>query len=90
MKRNKILPDKHIILDIIKEKEGINETVLTFYENYIRGMATDPIYSKDGIRAGYCYDDDLAQELRLALSQCLPALRRALIKHNMENRPVVL
>ena len=36
------------------------------------------------------YDEDLAQELRLALSQALPALRETLIKNHLEKRPVIV
>ena len=46
--------------------------------------------SKDGNRTGYYYDEDLAQELRLALSQALPALRETLIKNHLEKRPVIV
>lgn len=85
-----ILPSEKLVLNILNGKPGTANEVLDFYENYIREMATDPVYSSDGSRTGYFYDEDLAQELRLALSQCLPALRETLIKRHYENRPVVL
>ena len=62
----------------------------SMYEGYIREVATEPVYSKDGNRTGYYYDEDLAQELRLALSQALPALRETLIKNHLEKRPVIV
>ena len=48
------------------------------------------MYSQDGNRTGYYYDEDLAQELRVALAQSIPALREALIKNHLDKRPVIV
>ena len=66
------------------------EEVLNHYEQYIRKVATEPVYSQDGNRTGYYYDEDLAQELRVALAQSIPALREALIKNHIDKRPVIV
>ena len=66
-KKNRNIPD-HIILNILNQAASAESDVLDHYEGYIREVATEPVYSKDGNRTGYYYDEDLAQELRLALS----------------------
>ena len=73
-KKNRNIPD-HIILNILNQATSAESDVLDHYEGYI---------------TGYYYDEDLAQELRLALSQALPALRETLIKNHMEKRPVIV
>lgn len=88
-KKNKTIPD-HIILNILNREADSEKEVLGHYEAYIREAATEPVYSQEGNRTGYYYDEDLAQELRVALAQSIPALREALIKNNLENRPVIV
>lgn len=85
-----ILPSEKLILNILNGTSGASSEVLAFYDRHIQEMATDPVYAADGSRTGYFYDEDLAQELRLALSQSLPALREVLIKRHFANRPVVV
>jgi hypothetical protein len=85
-----ILPDEKLVLSILNKNPKAQDETLSFYERYIREMATDPVYAPDGSRTGYFYDEDLAQELRMALSQCLPAVREVLIKRHFANRPVVV
>lgn len=90
-KRNrKNVPADKIILNLLNEKPETEDQVVEFYENYIREMATDPVYSEEGNRTGYYYDEDLAQELRIALAQSLPSLRNILIKRHLEDRPVIV
>lgn len=88
--RKRILPSEKMVLNILNSEPDASEETLSFYERYIKEMATDPVYAPDGNRTGFFYDEDLAQELRLALSQSLPAVREALIKHHFTSRPVVL
>lgn len=88
-KKNINIPD-HIILKLLNQETDAEKEVLDHYDGYIREVATEPVYSKDGTRTGYYYDEDLAQELRMALSQALPALREALIKNHLEKRPVIV
>lgn len=86
--QRRILPSDKLVLDILNRSPGASDDVLTFYDRYICEMATDPVYAADGSRTGYFYDEDLAQELRLALSQSLPAVREVLIRRHFANRPV--
>ena len=79
-----------MILDILNKEPNASEDVVAFYDRYIREMSTDPVYGPDGSRTGYFYDEDLAQELRLALARSLPAVREVLIKRHFANRPIVL
>ena len=88
--RKRILPNEKLILDILNKEPNASEDVVAFYDRYIREMSTDPVYGPDGSRTGYFYDEDLAQELRLALAQSLPAVREVLIKRHFTNRPIVL
>ena len=88
--RKRILPNEKLILDILNKEPNASEDVVAFYDRYIREMSTDPVYGPDGSRTGYFYDEDLAQELRLALARSLPAVREVLIKRHFANRPIVL
>lgn len=88
-KKNKIIPD-HIILNVLNHDDGTEKKIVDHYETYIRAAATEPVYSKEGTRTGYYYDEDLAQELRTALAQSIPSLRQALIKNHLEKRPVIV
>ena len=88
--KRQILPNEKLILSILNAASGAPEHALAFYDGYIRKMATEPVYAADGTRTGYLYDEDLAQELRIALSQSLPAVREVLIKRHFTSRPVVV
>lgn len=88
-KKNRNIPD-HIILSILNQAAGAENEVFNHYEGYIREVATEPVYSTEGNRTGYYYDEDLTQELRLALAQALPALRETLIKNHLKKRPVIV
>lgn len=88
-KKNRKIPDQ-IILDVLNNTSGVEKSVLDYYEGYIHEVATEPVYSKDGNRTGYYYDEDLAQELRLALAQAIPALRQTLVKNHLDKQPVIL
>lgn len=88
-RKNNNIPDS-IILSILNQTASAENEILDHYEGYIREVATEPVYSKEGNRTGYYYDEDLAQELRLALAQALPALRETLIKNHLEKRPVIV
>ena len=85
-----ILPSAKLVMNILNKEKGTEDAVVGFYEQYIREMATDPVYDSEGSRTGYFYDEDLAQELRIALAESLPAVREVLIKRHFTNRPVVV
>ncbi len=84
-----ILPTSELICDILNNEPYAAEKALTFYERYIRSMALEPARTPDGARTGYFYDEDLAQELRLALCRAIPSIRRVLLKQHFPNRSTV-
>lgn len=88
-KRN-IRLGKNLVLKVLNREPSARDEVVGFYDRYIREMATDPVYGSDGGITGYYIDNDLAQELRIALSESLPAVREVLIKRHFTNRPVVV
>ena len=88
--RKEIRLGKNLVLSILNKEPTTKDDIVAFYDRYIRDMATDPVYGPDGSRTGYYIDDDLAQELRTALSESLPAVREVLIKRHFTNRPVVV
>lgn len=82
---------KNLVLKAINREPSARDEIVGFYNRYIREMATDPVYGSDGSVTGYYIDNDLcAQELRIALSESLPAAREVLIKKHLANRPVVV
>lgn len=88
--RKQIRLGKNLVLKVLNREPSAREEVVEFYERYIREMATDRVYGPDGAVTGYYIDNDLAQELRMALSESLPAVREVLIKRHFTNRPVVV
>lgn len=85
--KKRILPGEKLVLNILNGESGASEQTVSFYERYIREMATDPVYAADGSGTGYFYDEDLAQELRVALSQSLPVVREVLIRRHFTTVP---
>ena len=51
-KKNRKIPD-HIILSVLNKAASAEDEVLDYYEDYIREVATEPVYSADGSRSGY-------------------------------------
>ena len=88
-KRN-IRLGKNLVLKVLNREPSASDELVGFYDRYIRDMATEPVYGSDGGFRGYYIDNDLAQELRIALSESLPAAREVLIKRHFTNRPAVL
>lgn len=84
--KKRILPNEKMILAILNSDPDVAETILSFYERYIQQMATNPPYSSDCSQGSRYYDEDLAQELRIALSQSLPSVRMALLKNHFSKR----
>ena len=80
-----ILPTDELICAILNQEPSAADKALDFYDRYILAMALEPARTPDGGRTGYFYDEDLAQELRLALCRCLPAVRRVLLKQHIRD-----
>ena len=83
------LPSSELICAILNEDMSAAEMAYAHYDRYIYAMASEPARTPDGTRTGYFYDEDLAQELRLALCRCLPAVRRVLVEQHT-TKPVTV
>ena len=79
-KRRNIIPPADIILDLINDEPRADIRVLNFYEGYILTMAKEPKYTAGGELICFEVNEDLAQELRIALFRSLPKLRRAFFR----------
>lgn len=89
-KRRKIIPPADIILDLLNDEPGVDSKIIEFYDAYIREIAKEPKYTPDGEFARYEVNDDLAQELRIALFRSLPKLRKAFSKRFGDKKPMVV
>ncbi|WP_077534321.1 helix-turn-helix domain-containing protein [Massiliimalia massiliensis] len=74
------LPSANLILDFINNQSDTDLQLLNFYSKYIRSASMRPVYSPDGIIVGKVFDEDLEQEIKIALIKGLPALRKALLQ----------
>ena len=79
-KRRKIIPPADIILDLINDEPHTDVRVLDFYEAYILSVAKEPKYAASGEFICFEVNEDLAQELRIALFRSLPKLRQAFFR----------
>lgn len=90
MKNNKqYIPSEQMVLDILNGEPEAGEDIVRFYEQYIRKMAMETVFSPEGEIVGTHYDEDLAQEMRIGLVNSLPALRKALIRQMKDNKKTV-
>lgn len=67
---------------------------LNFMIGYIHAVATKPVYTFDGNKAGYFTNEDLVQEIRIEFLKSLPTLRKKLMKEflhkKLENTSAVI
>jgi hypothetical protein len=80
MNSKRILPSANVILDVINEEANAEEKVLNFYENYIVSASKEIHYNAESYCNGAYINEDLAQDIRLAVFNCLPYLRKAFQK----------
>lgn len=80
MKNKRIFPPTDIIVDVLNEESYAEEKILRFYENYIISACKEMRYNSEGYCKGVYINEDLAQDIRLAVFNCLPYLRRAFQK----------
>ena len=74
-----ILPEKEMILQFINGKD-ISDTVIEFYDKYIIKISELMIIDSEyNIEVKYT-DNDLMQDLYLSVLECLPNLRRNIIR----------
>ena len=75
-----ILPDKGMILQFINGKD-ISDEVIEFYDKYIIKISELMIIDSEyNIEVKYI-DSDLMQDLYLSILECLPNLRKNIIRH---------
>ena len=79
-KRRNIIPPADIILDLINDEPHTDVCILAFYEAYILSVAKEPKYTVGGEFICFEVNEDLAQELRVALFRSLPKLRQAFVR----------
>ena len=89
MKKKKIIPPADIILDVINE-DTYAEEILKFYDKYIISVAKETLYDAEGNYKGVCINEDLAQEIRIAVLNSLPSLRKAFQKKFLRKTPVII
>lgn len=89
-RRKRIVPPADIILDLLNDEPGVDTKIIAFYDAYIMEMAKEPKYTTEGEFARYEINDDLAQELRIALFRSLPKLRRAFYKRFGNKKPMMV
>lgn len=89
-KEKKRLPTAEMILGIINDEPEITEDIIHFYDGYIISLAVRNAYSAEGRQVGYYIDEDLAQDIRLALVESLPKLRQILKKLFKKKKEAVI
>lgn len=94
MKNNKRksipLPPINTILDLLNGVSNAETEIIKFYEGYIQMAATEPIYSEDGLYNGMLQNEDLMQEIRIALFKALPILRRNVLQKISDKKIVIV
>ncbi len=88
--KNKHLPGAELVLGIINDDLGVADEIIHFYDGYIVSLAVRNAYSAEGRRVGFYIDEDLAQDVRLALVESLPKLRQILKKHLKKKKEAVI
>ena len=90
LRKKKVIPPADMILNIINDEPHAGEIVLKFYDSYILEASKEYCYGVKGERIGHYVNDDLAQNIRLAVYNSLPALRKAFYKKFFIASPVIV
>lgn len=89
-KQHKCLaPTVDMVLNLLQAEPSVVCEYLSFYEVYIRAAATERIYSIDNCYYTTRFNDDLKQEIDIALAKCLAPLRQKLIQY-LNNECILL
>ncbi len=89
--QNPPVPPADIILDLLNDVPGTETRIILFYEGYIQAAATEPLYTEDGIYKGIYRNEDLMQEIKMALLKAIPPLKRNILKRlSFRNTVVVI
>lgn len=87
---DKYLPTAELVLGIINNEPNVADEIIHFYDGYIISLAVRNAYSAEGRQVGLYIDEDLAQEVRLALVESLPRLRQTLKKLLKKKKEAVI
>lgn len=86
MRKKKIIPPADIILDVIYDAPCAEEKVLKFYDNYINSAAKEAVSGKEE----FVINEDLVQDIRLAVLNALPYFRKAFGHKYLRNKVSVV
>ncbi len=87
MNTERVIPPADILLGLLNEDPGSDEAFLRFYDDYIRAASIEHLGRSGGNR-GECYlNEDLMQEIRMAVLKSLPILRRTLLEKHLVGHP---
>ena len=73
------IPPADVILDLLNNEPNFDEEFLDFYDNYVKKISTESCFSSDGTFCGYFLNEDLVQEIKIAIIKCLPGLRNKVL-----------
>ena len=76
-----LAPSADMVLKLLRAEPTVVCEYLSFYDVYIRAAATERIYSVDDCYYTTRFNDDLKQEIDIALAKCLAPLRQKLIQY---------
>lgn len=74
-------PSADMVLNLLRAEPSVVCEYLSFYDVYIRVAATERIYSVDDCYYTTRFNDDLKQEIDIALAKSLAPLRQKLIQY---------
>lgn len=76
-----LAPSPDMVLKLLRAEPTVLCEYLSFYDVYIRAAATERIYSVDDCCYTTRFNDDLKQEIDIALAKSLVPLRQKLIQY---------
>lgn len=80
----KRIPSADIILSLLNDESDSPDKILKHYDQYIKTASKEFAYGEGDQIVSFFINEDLAQEIRLAVLHCLPTLRRAVYKKFFE------
>ena len=86
MRKKNIIPPADIILDVIYDAPCAGEKVLKFYDSYINSAAKEVVSGKEE----FVINEDLVQDIRLAVLNALPYFRKAFRHKYLRNKVSVV
>lgn len=84
------VPPADVILGLLNDEPRARDELILFYEGYIQVAATEPVYTEEGIYNGMYLNEDLMQEIHLALLKAIPPLKRNIFKRISSENHIIL